>query len=302
MHIGEKGRHTGKGWIIRGQAHLHKWQEGNGVMVMGVTVMLLALFICLMFAQVFSSRMEGQDVQSMVDAVADGTAVYAMSSGARYDDAVDKAEEILDTYTDVLGGGFSELSLSIDKEAFESDNMVDVTLTASRPYLFLTPSITKTTSYSISKEAASTFTRNASMNLEGVPEEAIPTGDTLGEQVARFALQFVGNPYVWGGESLTNGADCSGFVKSVYANFGVPIVHSSYLQRNVGTEVPKSYENLWPGDIVCYSGHVSIYTGNGYMVHAQSTRTGIVVTAGALEYHPVITVRRVFDVSETSTE
>lgn len=78
-----------------------------------------------------------------------------------------------------------------------------------------------------------------------------------GSDVVSYACQFIGNPYVWGGESLTNGADCSGFIKSVYANFGISLPHSSVALQRAGSEV--SYENAQPGDIVCYAGHVAIY-------------------------------------------
>ncbi|MBE6015004.1 MAG: hydrolase Nlp/P60 [Lachnospiraceae bacterium] len=102
-----------------------------------------------------------------------------------------------------------------------------------------------------------------------------PTGGS-GASVANFALQFVGNPYVYGGSSLTNGTDCSGFVMSVYSNFGVGLPHSSGAQRGCGYGV--SVGEAQPGDIMCYSGHVGIYIGNGQMVHASTSRTGIIVS------------------------
>ena len=94
-----------------------------------------------------------------------------------------------------------------------------------------------------------------------------------GSDVVSYACQFIGNPYVWGGESLTNGADCSGFIKSVYANFGISLPHSSVALQRAGSEV--SYENAQPGDIVCYAGHVAIYMGGGQIVHASSPSTGV---------------------------
>ena len=89
-----------------------------------------------------------------------------------------------------------------------------------------------------------------------------------GSSVVSYATQFVGNPYVWGGTSLTSGADCSGFVQSVYANFGVSLPRTSYEQQNAGYEV--SYADAQPGDLICYGGHVAIYMGNGQIVHASN--------------------------------
>ncbi len=122
------------------------------------------------------------------------------------------------------------------------------------------------------------------------PAPVSGSGD-LGQQVADYALQFVGNPYVYGGTSLTNGADCSGFVMSVYANFGVSLPHSASADRKKGTGVG-NIDNAIPGDIVCYSGHVGIYIGDGKIVHASNSRTGIIVSNA--NYDTVIDVRRIF--------
>lgn len=116
-------------------------------------------------------------------------------------------------------------------------------------------------------------------------------GSSSGNAVAAFASRFVGNPYVYGGTSLTNGADCSGFVMSVYANFGVGLPHSSSAMRGVGYGV--SLAEAQPGDIICYSGHVAIYCGNNTVVHASTASTGIKFTSPA-NYKNVICVRRIF--------
>ena len=110
-----------------------------------------------------------------------------------------------------------------------------------------------------------------------------------GSSVVDYAKQFVGNPYVWGGTSLTSGVDCSGFVQSVYSNFGVSLPRTSYEQQNAGREV--SYSEAQPGDLICYGGHVAIYMGNGKIVHASNSRDGIKVSDNAA-YRTILSVRR----------
>ena len=106
---------------------------------------------------------------------------------------------------------------------------------------------------------------------------AAPAGST-GVDLVNYAMQFIGNPYVWGGTSLTNGADCSGFVLSIYAQFGYSLPHSAAAQSGYGVEV--SMSDLQPGDLLFYSngggiGHVAIYAGGGMVVHASNKRDGI---------------------------
>lgn len=113
---------------------------------------------------------------------------------------------------------------------------------------------------------------------------------SLGSSIANFALQFVGNPYVYGGTSLTNGADCSGFVQSVFKNFGISLPRTSGEQGQCGTNVG-GIGNARPGDLVSYSGHIGIYIGNGQIVHASSVKTGIKVSNA--NYRPVLSVRRI---------
>lgn len=114
-------------------------------------------------------------------------------------------------------------------------------------------------------------------------------GSAKGQEIANFACQFVGNPYVPGGTSLTEGADCSGFTMAVYNNFGLSLPRSSYAQAGYGREV--SYSEAQPGDIIYYGGHVGIYIGNGLIVHASTQATGIKIS-NAL-YRSIITVRRI---------
>lgn len=114
-------------------------------------------------------------------------------------------------------------------------------------------------------------------------------GSGKGQQIADYACKFIGNPYVAGGTSLTNGADCSGFVMSVYQAFGYSLPRSSYAQSAVGKGV--SYSEAQPGDIIYYGGHVGIYIGNGQIVHASTERTGIKITSAT--YRSIITIRRI---------
>ena len=114
-----------------------------------------------------------------------------------------------------------------------------------------------------------------------------PTSD-LGQQIANFACQFVGNPYVWGGTSLTNGADCSGFVQSVFAHFGISLPRTTWDMENVGTAV--SYDQAVAGDIILYDGHVGIYMGNGQIVNAINSAKGIGILPAT--YTNIVTVRR----------
>ena len=119
-----------------------------------------------------------------------------------------------------------------------------------------------------------------------------PPSGTGGQAVVDYAMQFVGNPYVLGGSSLTNGIDCSNFIMRIYEAFGVKLPHNSYALRSVGYEVSAS--EIKPGDIICYQGHVSIYAGNGKCVHASNRKDGIKVSP-KWNYTHVITIRRIFD-------
>ena len=110
-----------------------------------------------------------------------------------------------------------------------------------------------------------------------------------GSAILSAASAYLGVPYVWGGTSLTGGADCSGFTQSVYANFGVSLPRTSYEQQNAGTEV--SYADAQPGDLICYGGHVAIYMGNGRIVHASNSVDGIKISDNAA-YRTIVSVRR----------
>ena len=124
-------------------------------------------------------------------------------------------------------------------------------------------------------------------------EQTAAAEAALAEQrqaIVSYAGQFIGNPYVFGGTSLTRGTDCSGFVRGVYAHFGVSLPRTSYSMRSVGYEV--SYSDIQPGDIVCYAGHVGIYAGNGQIVNAIDESRGIGMSNA--KYAKIITIRRIF--------
>lgn len=132
---------------------------------------------------------------------------------------------------------------------------------------------------------------SSSVATDVVNKGGVAMGVGSGSAVANFALQFQGNPYKYGGTSLTNGADCSGFVQSVYANFGIRLPRTSSGQATCGKAVP--YSQAKPGDIICYSGHVGIYIGGGKIVHASTPKSGIVV--GSATFKRITTVRRIVE-------
>lgn len=121
------------------------------------------------------------------------------------------------------------------------------------------------------------------------------SGSDLGKKVAKFGCQYIGNKYVYGGTSLTNGIDCSGFTYRVYQNFGYDLPRTSYAQRSSGKEV--AYADAQPGDLICYSGHVGIYIGGGYIVHASNSKPypqgGIKVNKAT--YRTILSVRRIIE-------
>lgn len=110
-----------------------------------------------------------------------------------------------------------------------------------------------------------------------------------GQAIVDYACQFIGNPYVWGGTSLTDGADCSGFVQSVFAHLGISLPRTTYDQINAGVEV--SYDQAMPGDLICYDGHIGIYIGNGQIVNAQNPEQGIGISPAT--YTTILSVRRI---------
>lgn len=147
------------------------------------------------------------------------------------------------------------------------------------------------------KKATGSDSGDASANNEGTSGSSsnsyppvTASGSGIGTDIANYALQFVGNPYVAGGTSLTNGCDCSGFTQGVYSQFGIKIPRNSYAQSEGGAEVP--YDQMQAGDIIYYGGHVAIYIGNNQIVHASTASTGIKVSNAS--YRSIITIRRYY--------
>lgn len=146
-----------------------------------------------------------------------------------------------------------------------------------------------TGSSSSSKGSSSGSSSGSGSGSSSSGSSSVPSS-SIGAAAASYACNFVGNPYKWGGTSLTDGADCSGFVMSVYAKFGVSLPHSSSAMAGCGVGV--SYSQAEPGDIICYSGHVAIYLGDGAIVHASNEAEGIKISYDAT-YRPIVAVRRV---------
>lgn len=139
------------------------------------------------------------------------------------------------------------------------------------------------------EESSSEQDKEEDSDKEEEPSKPSSSGGGKGQEIANFACKYIGSPYVAGGTSLTDGADCSGFVMAVYKAYGYSLPRSSYAQSGAGKSV--SYSEAQPGDIIYYGGHVGIYIGNGQIVHASTERSGVKITSAT--YRSIITVRRI---------
>ena len=145
--------------------------------------------------------------------------------------------------------------------------------------------------YAVSRKSEEAqMTQEVQENVQQTETTEVSAQPALnGQAIVDYACQFIGNPYVWGGTSLTDGADCSGFVQSVFAHFGISLPRTTYDQINAGVEV--SYDQAMPGDLICYDGHIGIYIGNGQIVNAQNPEQGIGISPAT--YTTILSVRRI---------
>jgi len=183
-------------------------------------------------------------------------------------DATAKANAAIEAYNAYLAAcGSTQTVAAVE----ESTPAAADTTTADTTYTDTTAADTTYT------ETAAADTATDSTASETAQDTSYSSGSSTGAAVASYASQFIGNPYVYGGTSLTNGADCSGFTMAVYANFGVSLPHNAAAQSGCGT--PVSMSDLQPGDLIFYGdggiGHVAIYAGGGTVIHASNEQTGI---------------------------
>jgi cell wall-associated NlpC family hydrolase len=228
-------------------------------------------------------------------------------SAADYDakiaDAYAKAEEystIISNYNDAISQSVAATSSS-DSTAEVTDSTTTTTTTTA------TADTTTAEAQTAIEQAAQQLASEKGVSYEEAKSAAtqayqssgsIGNGSTAsGSALVSYAEQFLGNPYVWGGTSLTDGADCSGFVQSVYKNFGINVSHSSYAIANEGEEV--SYEDAQAGDVFVYDGHVGIYVGDGQMINAANESEGITYTN--VDYDDIQTIRRFLPSDDSSS-
>lgn len=231
------------------------------------------------------------------------------ATSSDYDAQIAQAQNQAAQYTELIRQQNAEIQKIEEEEKKAADEAAKKAAEASKKSSSASGSNTGSGSSTSNKSNSNTSSNNASSNNTGSSSSAATSKDNgsssssssgssgssvsynpTGQSVVNYACQFVGNPYVWGGTSLTNGADCSGFIMSVYAKFGVSLPHSSGAMAGCGRGV--SYSEAMPGDIICYAGHVAIYMGGGQIVHASNAKDGIKISGNAA-YRPIVAVRRV---------
>lgn len=223
------------------------------------------------------NRLEAERIAAEEEARRQAEEEAARAAAAEETDTEEDSEEYTEEYTEEYSG---------DSDAEES-NGTDYNSQSDESYENTDSDDVEYDEYGNVIDSDNTVPEGEYYSQQESSAESASSGS--GSSVVDYATQFVGNPYVWGGTSLTNGADCSGFVQSVYKNFGVDLPRTSYEQQNAGTEV--SYSDAQPGDLICYGSHVAIYMGNGQIVHASNSVDGIKVSNNAA-YRTITSVRR----------
>lgn len=263
---------------------LKRLRRGNGVFIYGCFMLLLIYALVIGVIQTYAIRQMALKAQNAVDSISDGVAIYMIQNdGASYQEAYTQAEKLkklLQSKTNI-----DIVDLQMDADAFEK-NKIRVTLSVGQWYLPSLASIhwdQNNTKYQIQKTATTEF----------IFSNSYGTGATAqGTTIVQFALQWVGNPYVWGGNSLTNGIDCSHFVWQCLTHCGVyngPYATSGEW-RSLGQPVA-DLAHAKAGDVLCYAGHVAIYDGNGMIVEAKNETAGITHDRSA-DCRPILAIRR----------
>ena len=232
-----------------------------------------------------------QQTVTQTDAGLSGDQMQTMDAygNAVYDDTAMTMDAAAgDAYTDLDGDGIADTYAVTDGTMTDGTGMADAFTDLDGDGL--------DDLYGTTYDSMASGYTDAGIDYSGYtdPQEALDTaaastGSSLGSEIANFATQFVGNPYVWGGTSLTDGADCSGFVQSVFSNYGINLSRTTYTQANEGT--PVSYSDMQPGDVINYGFHTAIYLGDNKIVHAADESTGIIIGDNPA-YQPIVTIRR----------
>lgn len=226
------------------------------------------------------------------------------ATSSDYDAQIAQAQNQAAQYTELIRQQNAEIQKIEEEEKKAAEEAAKKAAEASKKSSSASGSNTGSGSSTSNKSNSNTSSNNASSSSSATTSKdngssssgsSGSSGSSVsynptGQSVVNYACQFVGNPYVWGGTSLTNGADCSGFIMSIYAKFGVSLPHSSGAMAGCGRGV--SYSEAMPGDIICYAGHVAIYMGGGQIVHASNAKDGIKISGNAA-YRPIVAVRRV---------
>lgn len=231
---------------------------------------------------------DGEELEvASMKAYDDGWVKVTVDDGKGYvsSDYVDISRE----YTYAESKAEEEARLAIEQARLEAEEAARRAQEEAANSVSSSGTSSQSTSSSTGTGSSSSTGTSSSSGTSSAPAVSSTSGS--GQSVVNYASQFLGNPYVYGGSSLTGGTDCSGFVMSVYAHFGVSLPHSSSALRSVGYAV--SYDSMQPGDILCYSGHVAIYAGGNTVIHASNPADGIKYTSPA-NYRPVLAVRRIF--------